>query len=34
VRLARAGRLGPASAADVGLLRAAFVGHPSLTIFF
>ena len=34
VRLAGAGRLGHPSAADVGLLRAAFAGRPSLTIFF
>jgi predicted acetyltransferase len=33
-RLARAGRLGHPTPADMGLLRAAFAGHPSLTIFF
>jgi predicted acetyltransferase len=33
-RLARAGRLGHPTPADLDLLRAAFAGHPSLTIFF
>jgi predicted acetyltransferase len=33
-RLARAGRLGHPTLADMDLLRAAFAGHPSLTIFF
>jgi predicted acetyltransferase len=34
LRLARAGRLGHPTRAEIGLLRAAFAGHPSLTIFF
>jgi predicted acetyltransferase len=34
LRLARAGRLGHPAAEDIDLLRAAFAGHPSLTIFF
>lgn len=34
LRLARAGRLGDPTAAEIGLLRAAFAGQPSLTIFF
>jgi predicted acetyltransferase len=34
LRLARAGRLGSATAGDVGLLRAAFAGHPTLPTFF
>lgn len=34
LRLARAGRLGQATPTDVSVLRAAFAGHPSLTIFF
>lgn len=34
LRLAGAGRLGHPSPADIGLLRAAFAGQPSLTIFF
>ncbi len=34
LRLARAGRLGHPTPGDLGLLRAAFAGHPSLTIFF
>jgi hypothetical protein len=28
------GRLGHPTTGDLGLLRAAFAGHPSLTIFF
>jgi predicted acetyltransferase len=32
--LARAGRLGHPTRAELGLLRAAFAGHPSLTTFF
>lgn len=34
LRLARAGRLGAPSHADLGLLRAAFAGQPSLAVFF
>jgi predicted acetyltransferase len=34
LRLARAGRLGAATPADVGLLRAAFAGQPTLVTFF
>ena len=34
LRLARAGRLGHPSPTDIGLLRAAFAGQPSLPIFF
>jgi predicted acetyltransferase len=34
LRLARAGRLGHPSPADIDLLRTVFTGHPSLTIFF
>jgi predicted acetyltransferase len=34
LRLASAGRLGHPTPADLDLLRAAFAGHPSLTIFF
>jgi predicted acetyltransferase len=34
LRLASAGRLGHPSPADLGLLRTAFAGDPSLTIFF
>ncbi len=34
LRLARAGRLGHPTEADLGVLRAAFAGQPSLTIFF
>ena len=34
LRLARAGRLGHATAADLGLLRAAFAGNPTLPTFF
>ena len=34
LRLARAGRLGHPTAADLGLLRAAFAGNPTLPTFF
>lgn len=34
LRLARAGRLGQPAPAEIDLLRAAFAGQPSLTIFF
>ena len=34
LRLARSGRLGHPTPAEIGLLRAAFAGHPTLTIFF
>lgn len=34
LRLARAGRLGHPTAAEIGVLRAAFAGQPSLTTFF
>jgi len=34
LHLARSDRLGHPSPRDLGLLRAAFAGHPSLTIFF
>ena len=34
LRLARAGRLGHPQPADIDLLRAAFAGHPTLTLFF
>jgi predicted acetyltransferase len=34
LRLARAGRLGDPTSTEIGLLRAAFAGQPSLTIFF
>jgi predicted acetyltransferase len=33
-RLARAGRLGHPSGADIDLLRTVFTGYPSLPIFF
>ena len=34
LRLARASRLGHPTRAEIGFLRAAFAGQPSLTIFF